>query len=37
MRDVVVHGYFGIEPRIIWNVVINDLPTLKIQIEKMMK
>ena len=33
MRDVVVHGYFGVDPKIVWNVVIKDIPSLKNQIE----
>lgn len=34
MRDVVVHGYFGIDPYIVWRVVDRDLTELKIKIEE---
>ena len=33
MRDVVIHGYFGVDPQMVWKVVDRDLPKLKVQIE----
>jgi len=29
MRDVLAHGYFGIDPKRVWNIVKNDLPPLR--------
>ena len=31
-RKVIVHEYFRIDPKIVWTVVIRDLPILKIKI-----
>ena len=36
MRDKVIHEYFGVDLKRIWNTVINDLPALKPQFEKML-
>jgi uncharacterized protein with HEPN domain len=32
MRDVLIHGYFGINLERVWNVIIGELKELKIQI-----
>jgi uncharacterized protein with HEPN domain len=32
MRHVLVHGYFDIDLEIVWSVIENDLPSLKVQI-----
>jgi uncharacterized protein with HEPN domain len=32
MRNVIVHQYFGILPEVVWDVVKNELPTLRSQI-----
>jgi|ThiBio_inoc_biof_1041523.scaffolds.fasta_scaffold05407_4 uncharacterized protein with HEPN domain len=32
-RNIIVHHYFGIEADIVWNIVINDIPVLKTQIQ----
>ena len=34
MRHVLVHGYFLISPPRVWNVINNDLPTLRPLIER---
>ena len=34
MRHVLVHGYYMISPTKVWNVVNNDLPALRPQIEQ---
>ena len=34
MRNIVTHQYFGVELCEIWSTVINDIPLLKNQIEK---
>ena len=33
MRHILVHEYFGIDANLIWQVIINDLPVLKVKIE----
>jgi len=37
MRDMMIHGYFSINYRIVWDVVQNKIPTLKQQIEVILK
>jgi len=37
LRDIIVHGYFGIDEDIIWDVVENKIPELKPQIEAIIK
>jgi len=37
MRNVVTHQYFGIELNEIWSTVINDIPLLKKQIQKIIE
>ncbi len=34
MRHVLVHGYYLISPTKVWNVIQNDLPPLRSQIER---
>lgn len=34
MRDRLIHGYFGIDYDIVWDIVINKIPTLKDQVEE---
>jgi uncharacterized protein with HEPN domain len=29
MRDVLSHGYFGVNLRRVWQTVVNDLPSLR--------
>jgi uncharacterized protein with HEPN domain len=36
-RDILAHQYFRINPEIIWDTIQNKLPTLKQQIEEMIK
>ncbi len=33
-RNVIVHEYFGVSVQILWGVVQKELPTLKLQIQK---
>lgn len=33
-RNLVVHEYFRMDLDVVWDIVANDLPTLKLQIEK---
>lgn len=36
MRDIMIHGYFSINYRIVWDVVQNKIPTLKKQVEQLL-
>jgi len=29
MRHILIHEYFGVDPTLVWQVVLNDIPTLK--------
>jgi uncharacterized protein with HEPN domain len=37
MRDKVIHEYFGVDLKRVWNTVNTDLPALKPQFEKMLE
>ena len=37
MRQVLVHGYFATDSKLVWKVVQNDLPVLKSQLESILK
>jgi uncharacterized protein with HEPN domain len=37
MRDRLIHGYFGVDYEIVWDVVTNKIPTLKDQIERILR
>ena len=36
MRDVIAHEYFGVDLRVVWATVKNDLPALKRQINQLL-
>src|SRR5581483_1132814 len=36
-RDKLIHNYFGVDYDIVWDIVTNKIPTLKTQIENIMK
>jgi len=36
MRNILVHGYFGIDRDLVWSVVESDLPDLKARIESIL-
>jgi uncharacterized protein with HEPN domain len=36
LRDVLIHDYMGVNVKIVWNVVQNELPQLKIKIMKLL-
>jgi uncharacterized protein with HEPN domain len=36
-RNRLIHGYFDVDPDIVWNIAENDLPVLKGQIEEIVK
>ena len=35
MRNVIVHHYFGVLPDVVWDVIENELPTLRSQLAKL--
>jgi uncharacterized protein with HEPN domain len=37
MRDKLIHAYFGVDVRLVWETVKQDLPLLKIELEKVKK
>ncbi len=37
MRDKLIHHYFGVDYAIVWDVVKNELPKLKLQIEAILR
>jgi len=37
MRDKITHFYFGVDYEIVWKVIKERLPTLKQQIQKLLK
>jgi len=34
MRHILIHEYFGVAPMLVWQVIITDIPVLKIAINK---
>lgn len=37
MRDVLIHDYFGVDFELVWDVVRNRVPELRVQIESILK
>ena len=37
MRDKLIHGYFGVDFSIVWDVVKNEMPDLKQQVESILR
>lgn len=37
LRDKLIHGYFGIDLELVWEIVQKNLPSFKEQIEKILK
>lgn len=37
MRDVLIHAYFGIDYELVWDVVINEIPSLELKINKIIQ
>ncbi len=37
LRDILIHEYFGVDLKIIWDIVINKIPELKESIKKISK
>jgi uncharacterized protein with HEPN domain len=36
LRHVLVHEYFGIDSKLIWQIIVDDIPALKIQIKEVL-
>ena len=36
MRDKLIHDYFGVDINTVWLTAVNDLPTLKVEVEKIL-
>lgn len=36
LRDVLIHDYMGVDIRIVWNVVVQDIPNLNLTVEKLL-
>jgi uncharacterized protein with HEPN domain len=36
LRDKLIHHYFGVKWEIVWDVVINEIPAIKLQVEIML-
>ena len=37
MRDKLIHSYFGVDMKLVWRVVKNDIPNLQLDIQKILK
>jgi uncharacterized protein with HEPN domain len=37
MRDRLIHAYFGIDYRLVWDTIKLEIPKLKLELEKMLK
>ena len=37
MRDRLIHGYFGVDDDIVWDVVINKIPALQQAVEHILR
>ena len=37
LRNILIHDYFGIDTKIVWDILQIDIPKLKIQIEEILK
>jgi uncharacterized protein with HEPN domain len=35
MRNVLIHAYFGVDLKIIWQTIVEDLPVLKVELQKL--
>lgn len=37
MRDRLIHDYFGVDYKIVWDVAVNKLPDLRVMLESLLK
>lgn len=36
-RNILIHHYFGIDLKVVWNIITHDLPLLKAQVEDILR
>ena len=36
MRDVLIHDYFGVDYKLVWNTIQREVPLLKMQVQKIL-
>jgi uncharacterized protein with HEPN domain len=36
-RDRLIHGYFGVDYELVWDVVVNKIPTLRAQLGELLR
>jgi uncharacterized protein with HEPN domain len=36
-RNMLIHDYFGIDPKVVWNIITHDLPPLKEQVAAILR
>jgi uncharacterized protein with HEPN domain len=34
MRNILIHAYFGVDLKIVWHTIIEDLPMLRVQLQE---
>ncbi|MCS7301720.1 MAG: DUF86 domain-containing protein [Fimbriimonadales bacterium] len=37
LRNRLIHGYFAVDEEIVWDIIVNELPTLRAQIEQILE
>jgi uncharacterized protein with HEPN domain len=37
LRNLLIHEYFGVDTKIVWDIIKNDIPLLKTQVEDILK
>ena len=37
LRDILIHEYFGVDLKLVWNIIKKDLPALKANMRKVLK
>ncbi len=37
LRDIVIHGYFGVDNEILWDIIQNKIPDLVVKIQEVLK
>jgi len=37
MRDILIHEYFGVDYNLVWDVIMDDIPTLEKKIQAILK